>query len=199
MIREEQVLAVLEALGCGGLILDEKGRVLQTNSKARRYLGSDLDLRKRGNGDGLASNAEMQVALRNALKASTKVLPQLGEFITVPRPASRPLLLRSIRFPESAEGEQPVGPSAAIVVLDMDDCPQPDEQLLREVFLLTPAQTRLARQLSRGDSLGEIAEGAGVSLGTLRVQLKALFMKTGTRRQGELVALLAHLSRLNRS
>lgn len=197
MGREDHILAVLEALGCGGLILDEQGFVLQTNGKARQYLGASLDVRKRGgNANGDASNALMQEALRDAMRASTRVLPQLGEFITVPRPTSRPLLLRSIHFSNGGDADN--GSRAAIVVLDMDDCPRPDSELLREVFLLTPAQSRLAQLLSRGASLGEIAKETGLSLGTLRVQLKALFAKTGTRRQGELVALLAHLSRLNR-
>ena len=55
---------------------------------------------------------------------------------------------------------------------------------------LTPAEARLASHLAGGTSLEEASESLGVSIHTARTQLKAVFAKTGTRRQGELVALL---------
>lgn len=193
-MAEPSILTVLDAMGCGGLILDRAGRVLQTNEKARRYLGSEFHIQRRS-APSSGRNDPIQLALREALRASTNVLPQLGEYITVPRNGSRPLLLRRIYL--SADVEADDDPTATLIVLDMEDCPQPDESLLRDVFLLTPAETRLARRLSRGDNLRGIAEDLGVQPGTLRVQLKTLFLKTGTRRQGELIAMLAHLTRLN--
>jgi DNA-binding CsgD family transcriptional regulator len=44
--------------------------------------------------------------------------------------------------------------------------------------------------LAQGESPREIADRLGVSVGTLRIQLKAIFSKTGVRRQAELVRLL---------
>ena len=73
----------------------------------------------------------------------------------------------------------------------MNDCPLPSEDLLHELFLLTPAEARVARRLSCGEDLGSIAKDLGVTRGTLRQQLKMLFWKTATHRQGELIALLA--------
>ena len=192
-LTEPSILNVLEAMGCGGLILDRAGRVLQTNEKARRYLGSEFQIQRRSTPSS-GRNDPIQLALREALRASSAALPQLGEYITVPRPDARPLLLRRIYLSAAQADEDP---TATLIVLDMEDCPQPDESLLRDVFLLTPAETRLARRRSRGDNLAEIAQDLGVRPGTLRVQLKTLFLKTGTRRQGELIALLAHLTRLN--
>ena len=125
MSIDESILNLLEALGCGGLLLDKKGRVLQTNEKARRYLGSQFNIKRRGGVPEGTTNDKVQAAL-----------------------------------------------------------------------LLTPAEARLAKRLSCGEDLGSIAKGLDVARGTLRAQLKALFWKTGTRRQGELIALLAHLSRL---
>lgn len=193
-MAEPSILTVLDAMGCGGLILDRAGRVLQTNDKARRYLGSEFQIQRRS-APSSGRNDPIQLALREALRASSHVLPQLGEYITVPRTSARPLLLRRIYLSPNVEADD--DPTATLIVLDMEDCPQPDETLLRDVFLLTPAETRLARRLSRGDNLREIAQDLGVRPGTLRVQLKTLFLKTGTRRQGELIALLAHLTRLN--
>ena len=192
----DSVLAVLNAFGCGGLILDQKGRVLQTNEKARRYLGHQLRIRTRSDFDieGTSTNDAMLEALRAALRTATEVSPQLGYIITVPRATSRPLLLRTIRFRADAKQESA---TAALIVLDMEDCPRPDERILRELFLLTPAEARLATGLSCGDNLHTISKELGVGIGTLRVQLKRIFWKTGTRRQGELIALLSRLALLH--
>jgi len=186
---------VLEALGCGGLLLDSQGRVLQTNEKGRRYLGSVMSARHGGEALASSSPERVQIALREALRASTEVLPQLETFISVPRRDLRPLLMRSIPVNGDPHAR---GVTTALIILDMEDCPLPDEELLRSVFLLTPAEIRLARKLSCGESLAEVARQSGISVETVRAQLKALFLKTGTRRQGELIALLAHLSRLQK-
>jgi DNA-binding CsgD family transcriptional regulator len=125
---------------------------------------------------------------------SAEVAPILGDHIVVPRADSRPLLLRQLILPGGLDvsGEA----IAAIVVLDMQDCPHPDEDLLRDLFLLTPAEARVANRLSCGQDVASIARDLGVSRGTVRVHLKSLFWKTATRRQGELIALLAHLSKM---
>jgi DNA-binding CsgD family transcriptional regulator len=188
------VLDVLEALGCGGLLLDNKGRVLQTNPKAHRYLGSRFNLNRRGGSPEGTINEAVQDGLRSALMGSAEVAPILGDHIVVPRADSRPLLLRQLTLPGGLDvsGEA----IAAIVVLDMEDCPHPDEDLLRDLFLLTPAEARVANRLSCGQDVASIARDLGVSRGTVRVHLKSLFWKTATRRQGELIALLAHLSKM---
>lgn len=195
MFSEEAVVTVLGSIGCGAMLLNAKGRVIQTNERARRYLGVELDIRGQGFSDRRAPNGTIQNALRAALRASAELVPQMGRYIVVPRAEARPLILRCLALPDGpAEG---AGRTVALILLDMEDCPLPDPELLRDIFLFTPAEVRLASRLSCGESLEDIAGKLGLSLGTVRVQLKSLFLKTGTRRQGELVALLAHLARLN--
>jgi DNA-binding CsgD family transcriptional regulator len=129
---------------------------------------------------------ELEVGLREALKNSLNTVPILGEHIIVPRETGRSLILRSVALP----GEQETERLTALIVLDLEDCPYPDEKLLRDLFLLTPAECRLAARLCCGEALDRIAKDLNVTRGTLRGYLKALFWKTGTRRQGELIALL---------
>jgi DNA-binding CsgD family transcriptional regulator len=64
---------------------------------------------------------------------------------------------------------------------------------LRNVFGLTRAEARLARSLASGDDLAAAAVRLGVSQGTLRGALKAIFRKTGAKRQAELVGLLTRI------
>jgi DNA-binding CsgD family transcriptional regulator len=62
--------------------------------------------------------------------------------------------------------------------------------ILSGLFDLTPAEARLASRLVKRRTLSEIAREHSVSLETLKSQLKAVFAKTGTQRQSELVGLL---------
>ncbi|PCK09244.1 MAG: hypothetical protein COA42_05140 [Alteromonadaceae bacterium] len=70
----------------------------------------------------------------------------------------------------------------------LSDFVSPD--VLRRVYKLSPAESRLAHKLVSGDSLSEIAVKLGVTHNTARNQLKAVFSKTGTNRQSELVGLI---------
>jgi len=55
---------------------------------------------------------------------------------------------------------------------------------------LTQAEAKLAVQLANGGSPEEAAAHLGISIHTARTHLKAVFAKTGARRQPELVAML---------
>jgi DNA-binding CsgD family transcriptional regulator len=65
-----------------------------------------------------------------------------------------------------------------------------DSTRLKVVFGLTDAEMRLAKHLLMGRNLPEIGEELGVGRETLKSQLRSLFAKTDTHRQGELIALL---------
>ena len=56
---------------------------------------------------------------------------------------------------------------------------------------LTPTEALLAEELLRGSTLKLVAQERGVSIHTVRNQLKVIFEKTGTSQQSQLVALLA--------
>jgi DNA-binding CsgD family transcriptional regulator len=74
----------------------------------------------------------------------------------------------------------------------------PDRELLRRLHGLTRMEARLAVELLQGASVAEAADRLGMSVGTARTHLKALFAKTLTSRQSDLVRLLGSgLARLN--
>ena len=58
---------------------------------------------------------------------------------------------------------------------------------------LTPAETRLAIALFKGQSVEAYAKEAGISINTARWHVKQIFAKTGVKRQSELIqTLLKH-------
>jgi DNA-binding CsgD family transcriptional regulator len=58
---------------------------------------------------------------------------------------------------------------------------------------LTKREARLASIIAEGLNPEGAAEELAISKATARNQLRAIFAKTGTHRQGELVALLSRL------
>jgi pimeloyl-ACP methyl ester carboxylesterase/DNA-binding CsgD family transcriptional regulator len=57
-------------------------------------------------------------------------------------------------------------------------------------YALTPAEARLTQKLVSGLTLDTYATEQGISLSTVKTQLKAVFSKTGVNRQAELIAAL---------
>lgn len=66
--------------------------------------------------------------------------------------------------------------------------------LLCALYGLTPSEIRLAENVLNGLLPNEIATKHGVSVNTIRSQLRSLFAKTETQRQAELVRLLSGLT-----
>jgi DNA-binding CsgD family transcriptional regulator len=62
--------------------------------------------------------------------------------------------------------------------------------LLERLYELTPTEAALAIDLASGRTLAQAAKAREVSVNTVRTHLRAVFQKTGTRRQSELVRLL---------
>jgi DNA-binding CsgD family transcriptional regulator len=82
-----------------------------------------------------------------------------------------------------------------LVLNDLEGTATVNPDMLGKVFELTPAQANLAGKLATGSSMETAAAELGVTVETARSHLKAIFNRTGTHRQGELVALLNRLSR----
>ncbi|MCY1283158.1 hypothetical protein D9M68_257350 [compost metagenome] len=70
---------------------------------------------------------------------------------------------------------------------------RPRSELLAEVFQLTPAERRLAELITQGLSPEQCGLRLGVTINTVRSQLRALFRKTETERQTELVGLFTRV------
>lgn len=67
-------------------------------------------------------------------------------------------------------------------------------EILQRIYDLTAAEARLAVALFAGTSLRDAAAKLRISSHTARTQLKAVFAKTGTHRQSELLKFLASIS-----
>ncbi|HYN39596.1 MAG TPA: hypothetical protein VES39_10120, partial [Rhodospirillales bacterium] len=65
------------------------------------------------------------------------------------------------------------------------------ERRLRRQYGLTPAETALALAVASGAALRDYADERGVTVGTVRFQMKQVLAKTECRRQADLVRLVS--------
>jgi len=82
-------------------------------------------------------------------------------------------------------------PLALVIMHDAARMKTSSQIVLQQLFLLSPAETRLAAEILRGITMHEAAMHIGVELSTVRSQLKSIFRKTGVTRQAELVRMLS--------
>jgi DNA-binding CsgD family transcriptional regulator len=186
--------AFLDGLVTAMIVVNARGRVVYMNTAAEQIIIA---------GDGLTAP---RFLLFDAVRPGEgKLLRQLvASALQVPRnPAASPGgVMRISRRSGCAPYEILVAPiSAATLRLDFDGplaavfVRDPEARVvtridrLQSLYALTGAEARLMQALLAGDTLDTIAERFGVSRETLRSQLKAVFLKTGTSSQIELIRL----------
>lgn len=181
---EDPLLSILERTGCGGVVLDSSRKVIAINLPALHLLRQEV-------GPSIADDKNWVSGAVGQLlnRVSSRLRAQGTSWVTVPRESGRPLAV--LQFSPST----PSG-NTALMILDMDSSPQPRPLTLQRLFGLTPAEIKLASGIAVGFSPTDFASHLGRSRTTVRSQLASIFAKTHTRRQGELVALLARVAML---
>ena len=83
-----------------------------------------------------------------------------------------------------------LGRGIALLLFDPERNRQVPTGLLRHRYQLTAAEERIALRLLQGQDIKEIADCLRLSRETVRAHLRAIFRKTETRRQSELISRL---------
>lgn len=171
---------VLDLLREAVLVVGRDARPLGMNRAARDLLRE---------GDGLALSARGVVA--SSACATTSLLRRIehaargeGARMEIPRPGREPLSLRIEPHPEPASGA-----AAVVFASDHESCAL-RSPALRARYGLTPTESSVARRLAAGAGLEQIGRELAISMNTVRGHLKAIFGKTRTHRQAELVCKL---------
>jgi DNA-binding CsgD family transcriptional regulator len=190
-------LSALERLRSAALVIDGRGAAIHMNALAEDLLGEDFNLVR---GLPAARDASSNRALRKLVAAAASQ-PRGGEVplhgrIVINRDGVPWLLVEVMPITEFASDV--FGEARAVLLLTDLAAPRvADSALLAYVFGLTAAEAKLAGHITSGSGLDEAASGLGVARETARSQLKAVFLKTNTRRQAELVALAGRLRPLD--
>lgn len=189
--RDRQIgFETLEALSVGVMVVSNTGRLLFANRLAERLLrlGQGITI-SHGHlhAQIAARNPALQKAIRDASLVVTGGSVSAGGIIAMPRHEASSLSLVICPAPSGAVGNDLLGSAAIIFVNNPDDKCTPTQAALIEQFRLTPAEARLTAGLLDGEQLEECAARIGISLHTVKVQLRQVFAKTGCSRQAELI------------
>lgn len=194
--RAELMSAAFDGLPVAGMVLDASGRLLFANARATDWLAS---------GDGVALS-QGRIAPRDSRSAQlleraigNAALPRrhdgdqdAASVILIRRPSARPAYQIEVRPLPLRSALRSEAAAAAVLVFVIDPEARADRRarMLHMLYGLTPAETALALAVGSGISLNDYAARRGVTVGTVRYQMKQVLAKTDCRRQGDLIRLL---------
>ncbi len=84
----------------------------------------------------------------------------------------------------------------ALSVIELRPIRSFEPKILRDLFGLTLAESKIAICLHNGLTVNDAADQVGVRISTVRDQLTSIFAKTSTSRQSELVSILSRLEQV---
>ncbi|WP_165937912.1 helix-turn-helix transcriptional regulator [Methylobacterium segetis] len=185
---------VLDVVNIPAAILGWQAQVLAVNDGCSALLGSTIREARRLT----LNNPKADRLLAPALETLAAKRPTSICSIPIPATEERGPLILHVLPVRRAAADLFNAASAIVIFTPVALGEAPDLTVLSGLFDLTGAEARVARELTACRTVEEIAAQAGVSVNTIRTQLKSVLAKTGTRRQAELVGLLAGMAPTNR-
>ena len=193
---KNKVLAdALDKLPQGVVIVSSAGYIFFINSGAKRIADAK---------DGISIDRKQ--TLQAVTAQDTVQLHKLIETVTRPgmdgrlnhggviqlnrHSALRPLSLLVAPLNQDGADLNSRQSAALIFITDPELKIETGEQILQQLYQLTPAEARLTLLLTQGKSVAEASAELKVTTNTTRTHLKRIFQKTGARRQSDLVKLL---------
>jgi DNA-binding CsgD family transcriptional regulator len=179
--------AVMEQMAVATIIVDHKGRILESNAVADRLLAAADGIARRGDRLVLNSSAarmEVERLLRNPPPSGATAR------VRIERPSGARDLSMSIRPAGAPSYMGEGGPALALFIGDPVQGAHASPGALRDIFQLTRMEATIAAALADGVALVDVAARLGISHNTARSHLRAAFAKTGAHRQSQLVHLI---------
>jgi DNA-binding CsgD family transcriptional regulator len=187
---------MFDAVAVGVLLLDRSRAVVEANAAARRLLdGGRLFQPGAIRLTPLDAAADRQLAA--ALAAPIGAAPARTAPLTLVIADSAGERYVAQLLPLGARGFAAGLPRRAVAALFIRPASFPGAaapEVLARAYHLTPTELRILLALAEIGGVPEVAEALGVAGSTVKSHLRQLFDKTGTRRQAELVRLLAAFS-----
>lgn len=198
--------AALDRLGRGVLLVDRGGHVVFANRPASLLLAEEDGLRLQRlygayqcdtlQAADAGTHRAVQQAMGEASAPDIHAMRHEWRSVMVPRPTGRPpYVLHFAPLSHNNEfGLANDAPRAIVFVSETGERLGVSMQLLCSAYGLTPAEARTALSLTDGGSLQDVARRLGLSVNTLKAQLRQIYGKTETGDRVRLVRLLIALS-----
>jgi DNA-binding CsgD family transcriptional regulator len=173
--KRDELRAALGRIGCGQVLLT-RDRVIEACATSRAILERECC--------HVTGGKTLYSALKQLVnRAGAQIPVGSTSWLAISTKEGITSLVNQIVDARSDE-------TATVILLDLDVHPEPTPRTLQRLFGFTAAEAQIAVELARGRNLLDIARSRRLSRTTIRSHLAALFVKTQTRRQVELVALL---------
>lgn len=180
--------AILDHLGLPVLLVDSDASVRYANAAAKALIDGD-GLIKAVNDILSTHHANDGQRLKSAI-ADTCANGAGRVVILGSEGTGQPLVVLVLPFHEESQTGRG---RALVLVRSGKGMSEILTNSLRQLFRLSPAEASITVALGTGMDLNELAQQRGVKLNTLRSQVASIMAKTGTRRQAQLVALVARI------
>ncbi|SNB73208.1 transcriptional regulator, LuxR family [Arboricoccus pini] len=193
--RSDGLEKALGSLSTGIFLVDKEGRLSLANEKGRQLLEEGSFLRLRGETLSVA-HPKIDHALRCALRSAATGKPAIdGEAALALTPVTvKPRWLATfLPLSTGARLKARLGFNAdvAIIVRRAEIHVASGIETIARIYGLTAAEMRVLRSVAVYASVEDIARALGISAGTVKTHLTALFGKTGTHRRADLVREIA--------
>ena len=185
----------LDGITAGMILVDSRGQVVHTNGVGQAIL-VDGDLLYVSGGRLAAPDPKTNDTL-NDIFASTSG----GDAAVGVKGIALPLMSRDghrymahvLPLTSGARRKAGVGysASAAMFVRKVQLEPPAMPEVIAKLYGLTPSELRVLLAVFESGGVSDIADALGISEATAKTHLRRLFDKTGTRRQADLVKLVA--------
>jgi len=183
---DDPLLQVLGTMRMGAILAAIDGQVAYLNEAAKEALGANVGLVLHG--DRIAAVApdarrKLVLALQHACRApfidgAVLLSPGRGSGIAKP--------LRILSMGRIAGSTRRTEDGLALLCIGSARQRAPEASMLGQLFGLTAAESVLMAGIAGGARLAECAARRGVSLATVRAQLRNVFVKTGAATQADL-------------
>jgi DNA-binding CsgD family transcriptional regulator len=194
---QELLPGIIDLLPFGAVFLDESTRIVQCNHLAQAVLARNDGLKISQN-TLWASHPASHQRLSQAIASAHTTNRATPTVLSIVRPnCSEPYEVLVTPLRRQPHGTARSG-SAAVAVLVSDPNRSAPGMCtrIRQLYGLTASETKIADGLSRGMTVQDLAQQMNVQTNTIRIHLKRVYSKTGTRRQSELIQLVTRKSLL---
>lgn len=186
-IRASNLATLLSRTSFGVFLLDEVGKILETNTRAEELLRTESTLRKEADHSlwlfgGAGNELQRWIAAGRPSDNFTE------ELLRVPRfDARQPLSVMVSPLHGIPTGWLSSHPRRMVLVFDAEQQLAAMPAVLCAQFGLTTKEAELASLLALGINLESAAQRMNIKFHTARSHLKSIFAKTGVHSQSELV------------
>lgn len=194
-LRYRAVLGALDRFFIAAILVHPTSQVLICNRTAQAMFDNADGLSVSARGEVVAHDAEARARLQGAVAQASSVSAALGiggaSRVTIPKRSGRePYLVDVSPIRDTAYEIDRSFKGAFLTVIDADQRLTLSLEGMRKLYALTAAETAVAELLFRGHTNDEIADIRGVSLETVKAQVRSLLAKTDSRNRTELVSRL---------